>query len=77
MATVILPTRNGAQAAYTFTFDDGGEGQHKHAVPILTALGLVGTFFLIGASVKSWYQGPQKQRRERAEAFAPPAQRRL
>ena len=60
MATVILPTRNGAQAASTFTFDDGGEGQHKHAVPILTALGLVGTFFLIGASVKSWYQGPQK-----------------
>ena len=60
MATVILPTRNGAQAAYTFTFDDGGEGQHKHAVPILTALGLVGTFFLIGASVRSWYQGPQK-----------------
>lgn len=60
MATSILSTKNGAKAAYTFTFDDGGNGQYKHAVPILTTLGLVGTFFLIGASVRSWYQGPQK-----------------
>jgi peptidoglycan/xylan/chitin deacetylase (PgdA/CDA1 family) len=60
MPTVILPTRNGAKAAYTFTFDDGGEGQYKHAVPILTNLGLMGTFFLISASVRAWYQGPQK-----------------
>jgi peptidoglycan/xylan/chitin deacetylase (PgdA/CDA1 family) len=60
MPTVILPTRNGAKAAYTFTFDDGGDGQYKYAVPILSSLGLTGTFFLIGASVRSWYQGPQK-----------------
>lgn len=60
MMTSILPTKNGAKAAYTFTFDDGGDGQYKHAVPTLTTLGLVGTFFLIGASVRSWYQGPNK-----------------
>lgn len=60
MTTNILSTRNGAKGAYTFTFDDGGDGQYKHAVKALNDNNLVGTFFLIGNSVRAWYSGPTK-----------------
>lgn len=51
----ILSFKNGAKAAYTFSFDDGSTGQYQYTVPILDAYNIHGTFFLIGASVEAWY----------------------
>ena len=53
--TNILTWKDGAQGAYSFTFDDGATGQFQHAVPALNARHMRGTFFLVGASVEAWY----------------------
>lgn len=60
MATSILSLRNGTKGAFSFTHDDGGPGQWHHAAAILHRSGLTGTFYLIGASVNSWYSDTGK-----------------
>lgn len=53
--TYITEWREGAIGAYSFTFDDGADGQWQYAVPILNESSIHATFFLIGASVEAWY----------------------
>jgi len=60
MTTAILPLKNGASGAFSFTHDDGGPGNWHHAAQILHNHGLAGTFYLIGASVNSWYSDSGK-----------------
>ena len=48
---------NGAKAAIVLTYDDALDSQLDHAVPVLDAAGLKGTFFLTGlkpAAVPRW-----------------------
>jgi peptidoglycan/xylan/chitin deacetylase (PgdA/CDA1 family) len=55
-----MPLRNAAKGAFSFTHDDGGPGNWHHAAHILHDAGLTGTFYLIGASVSSWYSDTGK-----------------